>query len=249
MAVRPCRKLLGKLGIARLLTWCSADCASFVRLRNPKTVMETTKLIQEFDHIQGEDRRQQQRSRPAEDKHRLRDNQGYERSSRQRKSAGSGSESSWVPTCFTCGIKGHKADQCPKRSKHAKPYNETKVQVKRVVIPTPQPHPIVMGKVGNVPCPIFIDSGANVSMVHSSLVQPSQILDENVRVGYADGPTKLCKVASVWVYVDAFSIPIKAAMVDDLTDLFILGRDAGDAYASLMIKAVKEPARCVQKNL
>ena len=41
--------------IARLLTWCSQECASFVRLREPKTVAEATEYMNEFDRINGED--------------------------------------------------------------------------------------------------------------------------------------------------------------------------------------------------
>ena len=43
--------------IARLLTWCLQECASFVRLREPKTVAEETEYMNEFDKINGEDGR------------------------------------------------------------------------------------------------------------------------------------------------------------------------------------------------
>ena len=38
-----------------------------------------------------------------------------------QKGIGNSSEGVWVLTCFSCGIKGHKADQCPnKRSRQGK---------------------------------------------------------------------------------------------------------------------------------
>ena len=38
-----------RMVIARQLTWCSQECASFVRLREPKTVAEATEYMNEFD--------------------------------------------------------------------------------------------------------------------------------------------------------------------------------------------------------
>ena len=80
-------------------------------------------------------------------------------------------------------------------------------------------------------------------MVHSSLVQPQQITEEEVSVGYAEGPLILRKLASVWVHVNAFSIPTKVVVIDELSDHFILGRDAGKVFQPLMLKALRQPAK------
>ena len=47
-----------RMVIARLLTWCSQECANFVRLRELKMVAEATEYMNEFDSINGEDGRQ-----------------------------------------------------------------------------------------------------------------------------------------------------------------------------------------------
>ena len=55
-----------QMGIARLMTWCSAECASFVKLREPKTMTETAKLIGEFEKMNGDSKPRRQWSRPVE---------------------------------------------------------------------------------------------------------------------------------------------------------------------------------------
>ena len=48
----------------------------------------------------------------------------------------SNGESSWVPICFSCEIKGHKANECPSKTKprQVKSNQDKAVNVKRVIV-------------------------------------------------------------------------------------------------------------------
>ena len=41
-----------QITIARVLTWCTPECASFVRLKQPRMVAEATTCIQEYEWVQ-----------------------------------------------------------------------------------------------------------------------------------------------------------------------------------------------------
>ena len=226
-----------RLVINRLLTWATPESASFVRMRNPTSITEAVTPLQEYARVQMEKRNRhwtRPYDRPKEDRQEYNGNKkGLSHDSKPL---------SWVPTCFTCGIKGHKADTWPNRSsKQAKRGNDKVAQVNRVVSRGRTAPTILLGKVNSMECPIYIDSGAQVSIIDCLLVKDDQILDENISIVYADGKPKDRKMASVWVHVDSFSIPIKAAIIHNMCDPFILGRNCGEAFAPLIKKAVDCP--------
>ena len=94
----------------------------------------------------------------------------------------SGGEATKI-VCYTCGEEGHKSPQCPRQvksekgaSKEARPK-----PVKRVW--QSQPKCIQLGgMVNGHKTPILLDSGAAISVVPESLVQPSQIASTSVAV-------------------------------------------------------------------
>ena len=81
--------------------------------------------------------------------------------------------------------KGHKADACLNRKGR-----QSKMGTEKVV--------------NQVECPVYVDSGAQVSMVDSPLIKPEQLLDETVNIAYADGKSVPKCLASIWVHFDSY---------------------------------------------
>ena len=96
---------------------------------------------------------------------------GYDRNQYKR----SPKESGWVPTCFNCQEKGHKANNCPK----AKRAQDKPAQVK--VVNTPSSI-MPKYKIGANRCKMLLDSGANLSLVDARFVREDQYGDQVVEV-------------------------------------------------------------------
>ena len=60
-----------RMGISRLLTWCSLECASFVCLQEPKFMTESARLIVEFEKLNGGSRPRRQRMSICKDPGRI----------------------------------------------------------------------------------------------------------------------------------------------------------------------------------
>ena len=87
-------------------------------MREPQTVLEAALLFDEFERVHGDSRPRRHWNKPYD---RPRDDRQEPNQNRKGIAAHEGKHSSWVPVCFLCGIKGHKADVCPNRkSKQSK---------------------------------------------------------------------------------------------------------------------------------
>ena len=60
-------------------------------------------------------------------------------------------------------------------------------------------------------------------MVHSSLVDPSQLVSEMMLVKYADAPGKWRCMTKVWVNVEDVSLHLTVPVLEELRGSFILG--------------------------
>ena len=130
----------------------------------------------------GEKKRRQDdvRGRNGYDKYRSDDKgqAGYEKNERYERSDKFGydrnqykrslKESGWVPTCFNCQEKGHKASNCPTKAKRAQ---DKPAQVK--VVNTPSSI-MPKYKIGANRCKMLLDSGANLSLVDARFVREDQ---------------------------------------------------------------------------
>ena len=179
---------------------CLEGCESLKDLQKPATPVETANCIEE--HIQSQVRnRQYRQSRPW---HRNSDRSGgREWSSEKGRQTGEnrhgngeysrtlgfrGSENQpnrqnkdyhRYITCFTCGKKGHKSVDCPEKK-------ENRIIVKPSVLPPT----LISGKVGKMGLDITLDTGADISTVHSKFVQPFEYLGRHISV-LTVGGTKL----------------------------------------------------------
>ena len=67
------------------------------------------------------------------------------------------------------------------------------------------PRTIIAGKIGSTECSIFVDSGADISIVRSDLVSDDQYLPGTVKVTDVNEGEVDCKLANVWVHVGSLS--------------------------------------------
>ena len=103
--------------------------------------------------------------------------------SSQSKVVPAGGSSGYKITCFTCGEEGHKSPQCPRNNKGEKPGGKDvkPKPVKRVWHSQPgcaQVEGVVNGHVTMV----LLDSGADITLVPESLVDPNQRTGRTVAV-------------------------------------------------------------------
>ena len=108
----------------KFYNWCTPECAKHVKLRNLVSIGETAQYVQEYQSVNrerrpttwhkpgncgGEPRRSDGPRRNEEQRHgsdkQHRDYLRHERPQWHR--------SEWQPTCFKCGIKGHKSINFP----------------------------------------------------------------------------------------------------------------------------------------
>ena len=108
----------------------------------------------------------------------------------------------------------HKANECPNKNKY-KENKDEKARVRRVVIPNPLPPQVVQGKVECHCCSVLLDSGADITVVESKLVNPKQYTKSHITVTGVHGESQSKEVAEVWVHVDDLSIQLKVAVVEN----------------------------------
>ena len=243
-------EVIQTLLIARVYSWSSPKCATFIWLQKPITAGQVAMLFTEYSRTHHERRlkhwqkRDERRwddgkwrydTRNGYDKHSDRSgNRGFDR--RQDQGRKNFKDQVWIPTCFSCQEKGHKSNECPKnRQKQTK-----SAQVRVVVTPTPKQPKLVKGRVGSNTCNILLDSGANVTVEAARLVEVEQYLPETIQMTGANGIQVSHPNAKIWLHVGSFSIRHVVAVVKDFSDDVILGLDLGDAFDELLLSHILE---------
>lgn len=119
-----------------------------------------------------------------------------------------------VPTCYSCGEKGHKKPDCPK-------------SVRRLCPPKPDVSSLyVKGKIGDIECSkMVIDSGATQTTVHPDLVPKALYTGDSILVHLADGLPMECPLANVYLHLGEHSVQHEVAVLKTGSDDAILGLD------------------------
>ena len=98
--------------------------------------------------------------------------------------------------CHTCGVEGHKSPQCPRRGKGSS--SEVKAKPVKRVCEKQSAVVELEGTVNGHKTQVILDSGADISIVPSDLVDDSQIVEEQVAVkAFGDAPTVVLPMADV----------------------------------------------------
>lgn len=119
-----------------------------------------------------------------------------------------------VPTCFSCGKKGHKRPECPN-------------QVGRVVSPVRQASLRVDGRVGIHECQMTIDTGAQKTVVKADMVKPEEYTGNSIRLVGFDGGAVTVPLAKVWLHIGDYVIKHVVAVCKNPPEQALLGLDIG----------------------
>ena len=167
------------------------DAVDYAQLHHPKSTVEAANLIYEYQRSHSRDRRFKtwNKSRNNQENFDMKKRQESSDTSggEKYKSKGTGKnekcedkksnyEHQWVPTCFGCGKRGHKVFECPEKK------SEGQTKVKRIVTPSVIAPKYINGRVGEHECRMLLDSGADKSVVHPSVVSPDEWLGKTMKV-------------------------------------------------------------------
>ena len=252
---------------ALMLNWLSEEGKSFVRSRSPKEDIDWIRAITEWDACK---REQAYRPRPYERTQDIRrgepyrgfetiimgmeseanENQFVEDSYGRRNFDVKRTEPKPVikreqlqPTCFTCGVKGHKSPDCPKMVKRA---------VKAVRIDqSPSLLTELEVKVAGKECIFTLDSGANITVVASDLVDGAVYTSKTVALFDFDSVVKgSYPMADVWCHVSNHSFLVQAAVSESLQGEVLLVRDVpGSIFLPLLNEAQTSNIRVNETRL
>ena len=220
--------------LGRFLSTYSSDVVDYIMLRKPKTTVEAANLVQTYlEGKQGWRDRRPFGSKPynrganglhdeqsrADHVCREVENKGEQGGSHkpgvssQKDGTRQGStpyrDYAWKPTSFTCGNKGHKQFECPKR-------------IRRVVSPKRRGSPMVVGKVWKKECEMTIDSGAQLTLVREDR---KEYTGETLNLMSVCGNTFTVPAARVWLHFGEYSIEHVVAVSKDLREAVLLGMD------------------------
>ena len=122
-------------------------------------------------------------------------------------------------------MKGHKKPDCP-----------TKVLL--IVTNSTQPDMYVQGMVESEACLMKIDTGASMTVVNSSLVQPEQYTNKNVKLTGFSGESKYVPLVKVWLTFGEYCMKCTVAAVENCSEQVLLGMDLG--LLEYLLKSEKE---------
>lgn len=248
--------------MGKLLSYYPPEVAEFVLLRQPKTALEAANLVQDYQdgrnswrdrgqlyrkpwHSKAHDygnsagglreegsRRDSVAKREPDTygEHRHGSKQSGWKVQRDDSKGSSNEVNDRTPTCFLCGKKGHKRPDCPNR-------------VGRVITPTRKESLKVDGRIGGHDCSMTIDTGAQQTVVHASLVEDHEYTGETIRLMGYNGHTTENPMASVWVHVGEYSIRHEVAVCKEAPSDVLIGLDIGILDYLLTLEKQQRKAR------
>ena len=92
------------------------------------------------------------------------------------------------------GRRAHKSNKCPEKRVNCI------ITQPQAVLPT-----IIKGKIGNNPYGILLDTGADISTVHSKTVEPGEYLNKTIPINTVGGVSISMPLAKVWLHVADYS--------------------------------------------
>ena len=91
-----------------------------------------------------------------------------------------------------CGKKGHKSYNCPDKKA-----GNGHSHISRVITPCPIAPKYIEGRVGKYKCRMLLDSGADRSVVHPSIVESCEWIGKHVMIKGVNGVPMKCPLAEI----------------------------------------------------
>ena len=197
--------ILNKVAVEQLINGLPNEVKVWVASRNPETPTAVAELIETYDSAHG-------RSAPSREKSRYQDQKQSSKprkDSGKQKNDGNNTQRERRPLmeiwCYKCQKKGHFARNCTGKKKGE--YIHWKREVNRKLVQR-----------------IQIDSRASCTVVNRDLVSPTDIGKETIVVTFGNGATGKYPLAFIKVKINK-EYKVKAAVVKDLAEEVLLGRD------------------------
>ena len=232
------KDVVSQLTLAKFLTLYPPEVANYVQLQDPRSAGEAANLVQEYyQRQQSRDHRRPYSQKPwmkpyersaggfrddgrkpgavdyeAQDNIKLGESGHRGSGNPGGAGRGSGEQRDWVPTCYSCGKKGHKRPDCPNRVRQvSRPMRERSLRV--------------FGHVGQHECQMVIDSGAQATVVDSDLVKPDEYTGKVITLLGFDGRAVTAPVAKVWFHIGDYCFRQEVAACKNPLEPALLGLD------------------------
>ena len=209
-------KVLDKIAVEHYQEVLPQELRIWVASHSPTTPAEVAKLIESYDSAYNQSGRRRRNYReeykppgktpsqePSPVSKPTGDQTQWNRENRPMSSV----------TCFKCNKKGHYTRNCPEKNLRVQEgkskgglYTEGEIN-------------------GRLVKRIQIDSGASRTVVKRSLISPADIDGESIKVTFGNGTSGEYPLASVRVKLDNEEYQVNAAIVHDLAEEVLLGRD------------------------
>ena len=206
-------QVLDKIAVEQFINALPQELRIWVASHSPETPTTVAKLIEAYDSahspvghkgkIRPQDYKPQWKSDSRDGK------QGKWKEGSPRSGPGE------PIVCYKCNKKGHMARNCTTKTLHVQEKEEKNV-----------PCRFVDGEVNGQPVTrIQLDSGASRTIVNRSLISPTDIGEKSIVVTFGNGTCGEYPLATINVKIDDEEYCLEAAVVQDLVEEVLLGRD------------------------
>ena len=235
--------------LSRYLSLLPAECYSVVVGKSPKSGLEASRMVQEFEETRSFARKRQP----------WKDNYQHRREPSVNSAGGSSSSGSGTPVvdssskpsggaasksgksersgrkpiiCHGCGEPGHIKPNCPHR-------------VRRVKSPEPSSLMMVKGRLaGSMMSGLRVDTGADRTLVREDCIPEGAYTGETIMLdSWRGSQFSKHRVALITIEVEGVSVQAKVAVVTQLDCPALLGRDLGAKMTVKLLSMVLERAK------
>ena len=206
-------KVVDKIAVEQFINGLPQELRIWVASHKPDKPANIAELIESYDSAHARTNVEKTKFHPTSRPTTTRDlsnqwrrNRGISQASKERKPLSE-------MVCFKCNKKGHLARNCTEKTLHVQEECE-KIRF------------FGEGEVNGRPVQkIQIDSGASRTVIDRSLVSQKDIGEESIKVTFGNGASGEYPLATVKVKFDGEEYDVKAAVVQDLAEEVLLGRD------------------------
>ena len=208
-------QVLDKIAVEQFVTALPQELRIWVASHSPETPAAVARLIEAYDSAhtstgnRGKAPPQDYKPRWKSDS---KERDRWKKEGPQRNGSGERKPPAEI-ICYKCNKKGHLARNCTTKTLHVQEEKNN-------------PSVFVEGEVNGQPVSrIQLDSGASRTVVRRNLISPTDIGERSIVVTFGNGTCGEYPLATISVKVDEQEYRLEAAVVQDLAEEVLLGRD------------------------